>query len=356
MKRKQFLILGGSALMCVAILMLLYAFSPLTKKMYRGGFERKLAPANDMIERKTFNLGFNSYYIAGITADKIYLGNWTAPLKLVIVNRALTDTSEVKLELVGLDSIMEPGSFKLAVDSPYFFVSHGVLPIILRGEIDNWRAKSIMPDSAYFFVEAVPIGGSSFVLRSFSTTNQGYELAKKTTSAPYFSFNYNLLQKQVDGLFCLDGQLGYSKELNKLVYTHFYRNEFIVADTNLNLVYRGHTIDTFSHARVNVTHIESRNQEMLISPPSQINKRSVISGKYIFIESNLLAKNEDVKNFRNGSVIDVYRLADGNYLHSFYINKYKDIPLSHFSVNNNQLVALFGRHLVVYDLNYKYQD
>jgi hypothetical protein len=194
------------------------------------------------------------------------------------------------------------------------------------------------------------MGPSSFALRSYSSFSKSYELAGKSETSS-FTFKPDLLQKQIDGLFCLDGQMHYNKELKRLVYTHFYRNEFVVADSNMNLVYRAHAIDTFSHARIKVSTVGSENESMLAAPPMQLSVASCVSGKYLFIQSNLLANNEDVGDFIGGAIIDMYDLTNGTYHQSFYINSYKNFRPSDFIVFDNNLAVIYDRYLVLYKIS-----
>jgi hypothetical protein len=348
MKRKQVFILIGGLVLSMGLLLALYAFSPLSKEIYRASFNRKFIP-NPLTQKAVMDIEVNSFYIAGQTEDKIYLGNSTAPFHLLITNRVLTDSQHIMLT-VKMDSIMDPNRFRLTVDPPYFFLSHGVMPRQLRGKVGDWIAEDLLGVNTAYFVESLPVGASSFVLRSYSTSNKGYELAKVTSTKP-FQFNYDLLQKQVDGLFCLDGQLLYNKKLAQLVYLHYYRNEFVVADSNLNLVYRGHTIDTFSRARIKVAKIGDGNESMLAAPPMQINGISCVSEKYLLVQSNLLANNEDLESFENGSIVDVYDLASGIYSGSFYIPRYKNERLLDFELLDNQMVVISDHYLVTYELN-----
>jgi hypothetical protein len=50
---------------------------------------------------------------------------------------------------------------------------------------------------------------------------------------PKVSLNHELLEKQVDGVFDTDGQLLRDDITGELVYIYFYRNEFMVMDSNL---------------------------------------------------------------------------------------------------------------------------
>jgi hypothetical protein len=348
MNRKQAFILLGCLTLGLGILVALYAFSPLSREIHRASFNRKFLP-NPLVQKAVMDIEFNSFYVAGQTEDTIYLGNSTAPFHLLIANRALSDSQHVILN-VKIDSILSVGNFKLVVDPPYFFLAHGVMPKQLRGKVGEWKAEDLLGKNVSYFTESLPLGPSSFALRSYSKSRKGYELGKSTLTKP-FQFNYDLLQKQIDGLFCLDGQLLYNKHLDQLVYLHYYRNEFIVADSNLNLRYRGHTIDTFSRARIKIAKIGDGSESMLSAPPMQINKVSCVSEKYLLVQSNLLANNENLENFMSGSVIDIYDLTNGEYSGSFYIPHYKGERLSDFELMNNQLTVIFGRYLVSYELN-----
>ena len=208
-----------------------------------------------------------------------------------------------------------------------------------------------MPDSGYYFVEAIPLSPSTFAIKSYNTFNKGYELAKRTVSPPYINFNFDLLQKQIDGVFCVDGKIHYSKDLNKIVYLYTYRNEYIVADTNLNLLYRSHTIDTFSRARIKVANVNSDGTSMLGAPPLLVNGKSCVAGNKLYIQSPLLSRNENIADFESSSVIDVYNLDDGYYSYSFYIPMFKNDKFKDFQVNGNLIVTIFNDHLVLYEMN-----
>jgi hypothetical protein len=244
--------------------------------------------------------------------------------------------------------------FRTTIDSPNFFLSNGVMGIILRGNIHTWEAKRFMPGKGYYFAEAVPLGSSTQALRSYSQARQAFQLAKKTAlDTPSFKFKYGLLEKQSEGLFSVSGQLLYNKDMERLVYLYAYRNQYIVMDTNLNLSYRANTIDTFSIVQTKVTNAESNGSKvsMASSPPFVVNGLSCVSGKYLFINSYLLAKNENEGMFKNASVIDVYDLDKAAYVNSFYVHNYRDIRISDFRIVDQKLVALHDHYLVVYQLD-----
>jgi hypothetical protein len=345
MKRNAIIILAVCTLSVVGVMLLLYWQSPLSRDIRRQNFERKfiddpLVTANGVVDLK-----YNSFYIAGITEERIWFGNSTAPFLLVEMNKTLTDSQHVELR-VKRDEKIDPLGFRLRVDSPFFFLMNGSVPAIIKGRLGEWEEEHAIRKEGFYFEEAVPLGSSSFACRSYSKVNDGFELGK--SQADSFRFQYSLLERQVDAVFSVDGRLDYDKGTNQLVYVYYYRNEFIVADTDLNLRYRGHTIDTFSIAKVKVAKIGSKGERMLAAPPFHTNALSSVFGGYLYVKSNLLAKNEDFRKFKEGSVIDVYDLTGGSYCHSFHIANYRNYKLRDFRVWGDSLVALFDHFAIVY--------
>lgn len=352
MEKKHILTFTGCLLSVTLVMVALYASSPINGKIFRANFDRKLLPDAAIKQKNALELESPSVYISGITGDKIYISNTLKPLNLWASDYEFKKTQDIKLTLVGIDSLREPTAFRTTVDPPNFFLSNGIMPIAMRGTIDTWEARKYMPDSGYYFVEAVPISTSSMALKSYSSHQQALHLARKTAiDTPYFKFKYGLLEKQKDGVFCVNGKLHFSKDLHKLVYLYAYRNQYIVMDTNMNLSYRGNTIDTFSVARVKLAQIESKKLTMAASPPTVINGLSCVYKNHLYNQSLLLANNEDEKAFKESAVIDVYDINQGFYIYSFHIPKYRNNSLTDFRVFNNQLITLFGRHLVIYELN-----
>ncbi len=296
------------------------------------------------------DLEYNSYYISGADSNRVYLGNITAPLHILLLKLPEMDTTRLQLKVEKTEGLRLMKSSILTVQSPYFYLTDGVTPKVLRGEIGKWYAHQFMYDSAYFS-NAVPIGSKSLAIRSLSSDTKEYVLGKETDSFPYVKLVPGILEKQLDGIFCTDGMLHYNTKLNKLIYLYYYRNQFIVMDTTLNIAYRGKTIDTNSIAKINPAKINSKGTKVLGSPPLMVNKKSCTAENLLLIHSNLMAKNEDPKTFGETSVIDVYNLKEGTYAFSFYIYPYKDKKLTDFYITRNHFIAIHDHYLVLYDLN-----
>lgn len=353
MTRKMVFILTVCFLFATIVVITLYAT---TRKVLheRNSFIREYARMA-AIQASETDLAFNSYYFAGITSDYVYLGNATAPFHLLVVNHTLTDTQQVKLHIKG---IKNPSIYKAAtvkIDSPYFYLADGHKPALYRGRLGQWSAEPYPYDSGAYFSQIVPIGNTSFAIRTNAAKTLNNVLGKVQKDSPTVKLNHNLLQRQVDGIFCCDGSFIYNQDLNRLIYTYYYRNEFIVCDTNMNLDYRGHTIDTFSRAQMKVGYISSNNTNKLLEKKT-VNLRTATSGNFLFVNSNLRAKNDNKDRLEQESVIDVYNLTDGTYGFSFRVPhcKYKYGIREFVIYNRRQLFVLCDQYLQRHDLKPEY--
>jgi hypothetical protein len=349
MGRKIIIILVSCFIFVTALVITLYALSE--KIVHEPGSFLRIYRKNAAVISNEMELDVNSYYIAGIDDEHIYLGNLTNPRFLIVTNLSLTDSQHVVINLRGLEGrrVYSPSRIKIA--PPYFYYVDGITPCILRGKIGEWVADRFMHDSAYFDIAEV-ISPSSFAVRTHKASTLENVLAKVQDQQPHIKHAPDLLQKQIDGVFCNDGMLCYNKNLNRLIYTHYYRNEYIVYDTNLNLDYRGHTIDTFSIAQIKSAYIPSTNTYKL-TQRKITNKASSTSGNYLYVDSNLLAKNDNKVAHKLLSIIDVYDLSDNKYLFSFTVPKHSltESKFRDFQVYQNRiLIAIYKNYIVKYDL------
>jgi hypothetical protein len=317
----------------------------------RNSFLREF-PSHPVLEGNSFDLQFNSYYIAGGTSKHIYLGNYSSPLHLLILNTSLTDSQHVKLNVKGILD-QKFWSARIRADSTHFYLHDGAVPRIYRGSNYNWTAERIGYDNEYF-LDIEPIGKRSFFIKSLSLSEESI-LGKISADSPHYKFTSTILTKQVDGVFCTDGTFSYDQDLSKVIYVYRYRNEFIVMDTNLNVAYRGNTIDTVTRAKIKVDEVGTSHAKTLSAPPLVVNKQSSAYKDWLFINSDMLSKNEHPSALNEGSVIDVYNLRNAKYLFSFYIFNYEGKEkLREFRVFGNRLVVLFDTHLKVYELRGNY--
>lgn len=350
-KNTPIIILCSIVFFGVLVVFILYANTSEKTNHQYNSFQRTFLPKTVDLS-STLDVKYNSYYIAGANANHLYFGNVAGSRHLLLTDLNLADTQHVELKIQGLEGL-KFRSIRVQVDSPYFYWSDGSVPAIFRGTLMDWQASRYTYDSAYF-MDVIPISSSSFLLRTTSRQSKEFVLGKEANNPPYIQLAPNLLEKQIDGKFCVDGMMHYSKHLNWLVYVYFYRNQFICADSSLNLIYRGNTIDTVSQAKIKVEEIKSDRSLTMAAPPIMVNKKSCVSGGQLFINSNLLAKNEKKEIFEQSSVIDVYDLKNGKYLHSFYLPKHNGMKMREFQVFDDLLIVLYDHYIVKYQLNPDY--
>ena len=329
----------------VGTVLLILALNVVSKSLRntRYGFNR-LFPPHIAEELETIELPSNSFYIAGANAHRVYLGISKNPLRLLIA-----DTSGYfffrKLR-ADYPKPLNLESLKVIVEGSSFYFRSGVTPLLLKGNLETGDAKRYTYDGTYFS-DFVPVGSKTAVMRTMSRSLSKEVLAKISPNSPYIKTAPDLLEKQMDGIFCTDGTL-LNDHHGHLVYIYYYRNQFIYTDTSLNLIYRGKTIDTISHAQIKVTKVGD--SYTLAEPPLNVNKQSTIDDHWLFVHSGLLAQNEEKTNFDRASVIDVYDLTSGDYKFSFYIFDKGRKKVIDLRVAGNLLYALFDHYLVTYRL------
>lgn len=317
-----------------------------------GSFLRQFRshPTTEML---TMDLNVDSYYIAGVTRSTVYFGNYLSPLHLLILDISSGDTTHIDMSVDGVYD-QKFWSLRVEVDSPRFWVHDGAVPRIYKGEVKNWKARRWENDSE-FFLDLEPIGRNSLIVKSLISESDESVIGKVTDQFPNYDFKADILHKQVDGFFCVDGYLQYDKATSNLVYLYRYRNEFIVVDTSLNVSWKGHTIDTNSVAKIEVATIQSSGARVFKSPPLIVNDRSSIFDNWLFVNSMLVSRNEPRDALQNASAIDVYDLTTNQYKFSFYLFDYEERErLREFRVLDDRLVALFATHVRVYELNKNY--
>lgn len=297
------------------------------------------------------DLRFNSYYIAGVDNNRVYLGNATAPLLLTALDMRL---GQVEKKVIDLDRKDLPfQDVKIIVNPPYFFVVDGRIPCVYSGTIKDWKAK-IRKKGGEYFTTAEAIDSTAIAVRTHSAINGESILGVINLSDTTKTIlNPKILEKQFDGVFDTDGQLLYSSGLKRIVFLYAYRNQFTVADHNLKIDFRGNTIDTITHAKLSIVKLEKHQQRKFSKPPLFVNKSSAVYNDLLFVNSAIPGRYEEVDIWKSSSIIDVYDIVKNRYLFSFCIYDIKGKKVRNFVVYDNKLFALIGSHIVRYDLDEK---
>lgn len=307
--------------------------------------------ARGCVQEHQLDLGYNSYYFAGFSEANLFLGNTTGPLYVTAVDSTLTQKSSFRMKLDTHDLPFTAPVLRVA--PPYLYLIDGSVPVLYKGTLVSktlqlqWQGHANEKFSQPQIMDSVTLAG-----RTIDSRSGNLELARlHFGSLPEFSVRERLLQQQVDGLFDADGMLLYSMEAKKIIYTHFYRNELIIAGSDLGLAYRSHTIDTVSMAKIEVAHLKDRNEKKLSQPPVLVNKLSAADDNLLFVASAQRGRFEDKNLWREATIIDVYDIVSQTYIASFYLYGIDGKKAKAIAVKDGRFYALIGKQLVHYRLD-----
>lgn len=348
MLQKPFQFAALCVVSCLVLVLLLYAFARKPND-HKNGFTRRI-PAAPAVMTASLALKYPAYYIAGSTDQHLYLGNYSASLHLLTVSRHLKDTQQLTL-ITPPDERYAWKQTRLIIDSPTVYMAEGSTPALYQGKLADLHISRFLPQSCFFNL-LQHISPTSFIARSIyadSTGNRRSILAKITRDSPYVHLEKQILQQQVDGIFCTDGTLDYDRQTGKLVYLYHYRNEFITLDTNLQVIYTGHTLDTNTTAKLQVANM-ANGVSKFSAPPTYVNNNARIADGRIYVRSSLLADNEDRHTRQHNDIIDVFSVESGAYVYTLYIPMDDSDHMTDFIVKDDQLFALYEHTLTAYTI------
>lgn len=308
-------------------------------------------PPHVTVTQRVMDLHSRDRYIAGGTSKYVYVVNPYDPLELYVADHTFTDTFSAHISIPPATELMMYG-LHIEVDSPYVYMIEGLTSTVLRGSLSDLQLTPCIENPHISSSQAIPVSATSLVMRTYDRKLHQNILTKLTTDTSGRRYAPDILKKQVDGVFCTDGMLHYNANPPYVAYVYFYRNQFVVTDTSLNLLYSGNTIDTNSTAKIKPVEISSTGTTSMAAPPVYVNKTSCVSGNWLFVNSALKADNEARKQFSGQSVIDVYSAANGHYQFSFYLPDVEGHKVSSFRVFGNTLVALQSHYLIAYQLKF----
>lgn len=344
--RLRLTLLAGLCILSIAVILFISKTS-IRGNRYSNNFNRLFPPRVTGLPT-IFDLGRKDNYIAGADSGRVYFGDTGRPNELTIMN-----LSNGKLERQRVrqydEELMVTSAMRIKILVPYFFLLDGSRPFILRGNLKDLYADTKLNDEI-FFVDAQPVDSLTVAMRSLSSDTGQYMMVRVSGKHAGTTYFHTILEKQVDGLFCVDGTLHFDKHAGSLVYVYRFRNQYIYMDDSLNVRKRSNTIDTVRHAAIKVFREESTGSAYLAAPPLTVNKNSALYRHHLFVNSNLMALNEERRLFDDASVIDVYDIREGMYMFSFYLYDYRNIKLGSFAVTENYLVALYDNYVLVHKL------
>lgn len=336
-------ILTGSCITAVGAVILLFISSEYIIKK-ENNFTRRFLQ-HPIVEQQRLDLHYNSYYFAGSSTDSIYLGNYTTPFILTAADLNLRILRDQKL-------ILDKYNFdfkrvQLSVEYPFYYLYDGSVPVIYNGFSGHHYLGTESMKQAYF-TQLINIDKNSFVLSTFYVPLKKQALGILSSKKTYpLNLKSDLLKSKTDGVFDTDGQLHYDRDNEKVVYVHYYKNQFLVTDKKLEKEENFTTIDTITNPHMEVARLSDGKRKMK-HPPLKVNITSTVKYGLLFNQSNLMGKFETAKNWNNNAVIDVYSILQKKYIGSFYIPKPKNINKIQMEIVNDNLFVLVGNEMVRY--------
>ncbi len=345
-KPKKLLWIGVSTATGIITMVVLFLVSEDMMRA-RNNFTRRFPHHPALFENKVV-LDYSAYYFAGLSDKKIYLGNPQFPSTITVLDHNLKN--EYQFQIKFPDRSRTYKSLKLIIQDEQFYLYDGSNAFVYYGNVSDGNAKLWSEQQAYFNY-FVPIGRDKAVVRTIdAVTNQTVLGVLQPNKEIPLVLRDDILKKQIDGVFDVDGYLTYNQQLRKLIYTYAYRNEYIVADTTLTQLSSGHTIDTTTTANIKVKYVPALKANKIASPGRIVNKRTTTYGDYLFVNSALIGKYEPRDIWNKASVVDVYDLRNHHYVLSFYLYDEEGEKLSDFVVGNGRIFVITGKTISSYTI------
>lgn len=341
-KKRTLIQISIVLLLCSGLVLSLFFYTNY-KNHLPGSFIRLFPPHPISEVKAKISLAKGQFQFAGITKNYIYLHKKGNPLELLQLNYNLSKTATIILKTPKKYQL-NLSRTEIAINDLGVFLTDGTKPILLKGNTRNWKLKAVDLKNNYF--NSAEIIDSSHLAITKLIPQKGRLLGVLNTNTLTTHLNPLALEKQVDGFFCTDGYMHYNPELQKLIYSYYYRNEYVIMNKDLGITAKYRTIDTTTTAKIKLRAVEKSNQRSLVTFPPIVNRRSFSQGRWLFNQSKTRAKNESQVRFKNGSVIDVYDVKAGTYIFSFYIPHIQGQALKDYRVKNNQFLILYPNQLV----------
>lgn len=332
---------------CSLLVVSLYLLSE--EQTHRNnGFLRRYPP-HPVTYLRSIKLDYNSYYIAGAAKGQLYLANSTAPSHLLSIDTTLTGfvSHNVYVENDTKIKFLAP---TLKIKGEDFFLTDGTVPTIFKGKIDKWHARLFWQGKQQF-TQWEPVAGNTFVTSGIEP-NSGENVLGSiwVNNGESYQSTTPLSTTPGGSIFDNDGMLRYNDAEQKLTYTYYYKNEFVLSDWQHHNKQNFQTIDTLKKSAPKIVSELSGQVQKISGKPVMINTFSCTFGKYQLVASDRLGRYEPEAMLKDATIVDVYDLKKHTYEFSFYLYNYDRKKIKSFQVYQNLLIGLTDDHLVIYTL------
>lgn len=337
------LVVIGSAIGMVTVLTAI-ALKPISQK---NGFNRTFIDL-ELTQENAVKRYPGLLEISGTTTNKIYFST-KDPEKILATNLQLGNPSYINLNLNNTKSVST--AFNIIVDSLNFAVFAKNLPAIIITNPEETGTIYKMPAS--IFTKVTKITPESYIFRGFDTTVKTPDqiFLKANIRSGELTREIDISERNSDAGISTDGVLHYDKKTNLISYVFYYRNKFLLLDTNLKLIRVSKTIDTTYTNQTQAGELRSKKIITNLRPKRLVNYASTVYSGYLFNISKIKSDNEEMESFRTNAVIDIYNLSDGQYMGSFYLPNYKEEGAKKIRIIDGRLYVLYKNSIVSYTFN-----
>jgi hypothetical protein len=313
----------------------------ITKK---NGFSRRLL-TSALIPRKQITVPTKLVKLISMQSGKIFFQE-ESPYEILSTNFSLDSLHAIKLHLSADKKLGT--NVRMFIQDHHLYLASRDMPAIITYDLESGNAYNhVLRD---YFNQETMFSTDHFILKARDRASESHRFIKLDLNIKDSIPEDNFSDRKVIGGFETSGKLYYDTATKQACYSYFYQNGFICMDSNLNLTLKARTIDTITHRDIKVARI-ARSLTMK-QPPQLINYNGCVADGKLFLESMLKADNEYELDFNENSIVDVYSLKDGGYKGSFYLPAYKGKKAHQFQVIDQKLYALYGKTVVLYDLEF----
>jgi hypothetical protein len=310
----------------------------------KNGFNRRLL-FSALIPQKEITLPVKLTKLIGRQDGKLYFQKDT-PYEIVSTGLFLDSIQTVKIPLPPDQNLGR--SIYMYLKDHYIYIACRNVPGFIIYDLSSGSLYN-QPVKNYYNQEAI-FSSDQFIVRAKDLTTQSHRFVKLNLQQQGSLPEDHFSDRKIIGGFKTAGILYYDTTTQQACYTYLYQNGFICMDTNLNLTLKARTIDTITNREIKVAHVGS--SLTMKQPPQEVNYIGDVFAGRLFLQSMLKADNEYELDFTENTVVDIYSLKTGAYAGSFYVPAYKDHKALHFKVIDNNLYALYGKTIVLYDLSF----
>ena len=344
--RKRLLTMLVLMLVAIGTLYTLNATSNAPNRV-KNGFKRHFLPIESGV---IYQLEFPTAVreLAGQSGDSLFLMTGE-PGKVYVTDMALKKPTIIKLADPKIKNIVP--RFYTTVKGDEVYILGGNAKSYAIGDLKTAKTRKIDLQFDGPFGNPVLID-NYFVASIVNPKTLDSRYAMIDQSGTILKKETNISKGKGDAGMVYSSLLKYDEETQLFVNLHYYDNGYEVFSKDLNLIRRGHTIDTTYN---NPTQIFKKNGAVGYKhPPVAVSGyASTYKGK-LYVRSKLLADNEDKSKFYANTAIDKYDIRTGKYEGSFYLPNINDEQVSQFYfLDDNKILALSDKQVAIYHLREK---